>query len=100
VSDESEALASTGQINVTRAAVMAYMDHQGLQYEEARRQLLELVMGARPKGISDSGLEQWRVRSRTYGLDLSLLVAREGPIASVTHVGIRGVKPRGGKGNR
>lgn len=100
MSDVSETLGSTGQIHLTQAAVRQYMRHRGLQPEAARRELLELAMGARPKGVNDQGLERWRARSRTYGVDLSLLVAREGPLATVTHVGVRGVKPRGPHGNR
>ena len=82
-------LAETGQVYVTLAAARAYSEYAGIGVEAARRRLTELLLDARRKGTSDSGAENWRRRSNTYSVDVSALVAREGPLAVVIHVHLR-----------
>lgn len=87
----STPLGQSGQILVTQAAADAYAvgSRRSLGYEEARRELTELLIGAARKPADASGLEHWRARSRTLGVDVDAHVSREGPLAVVTHVHVR-----------
>lgn len=88
-------LHETGTVYVTLAAAQTFARAAGLQMEEARRRLTELLLDARRMGETDSGAEQWRVRSRTTGLDIGAHVAREGRLAVIVHVQVREVPERG-----
>lgn len=88
-----ETLGSTGQVYVTLAAAQAFADAIDLREEEARLRLTLLLLDARPAAALD-GREGWRHRSRTTGLDVSAQVVREGPLAKVVHVSVRGVPKR------
>lgn len=85
----STPLGQTGQILVTQAATDTYADFRRLGHEAARRELTELLIGATRKPDGPSGLEHWRARSRTLGVDVDAHVSREGPLAVVTHVHVR-----------
>lgn len=89
---DARRLSDTGQIHVTLAAARSYADATGLGIEEARRELLTLLMDARLRDARDrSGLEQYRHRSRTTGLDVMATVSREDGMAVVVRIQVRGV---------
>ncbi len=88
-------LSETGQILVTQAAARQYGEARGLQTEEARRELTTLLTGAKPTATPPrNGLEGWRIRSRSLGVDVGAHVSREGVIASVVHVQVRTMRAR------
>lgn len=82
-------LGETGQVHVTQAATDVYADYTQQGFEEARRELVTLLLGARRKGVTDTGAENWRARSRPLGVDVTAHISREGPLAVVTHVHVR-----------
>lgn len=84
----STPLGQTGQILVTQAAADEYASVRKLGYEEARRELTVLLIGALQKPAT-TGLEHWRARSRRLDVDVDAHVSREGPLAVVTHVHVR-----------
>lgn len=94
--EEPAILADTGQVYVTMAAAESYADHVGLQDEEARRRLTVLMLDARRLAEDNrDGTEAWRYRTRSSGgLDIHAHVTREGRLAIVTHVRMRGVPKR------
>jgi hypothetical protein len=92
-------LADEGTIYVTLSAAESYARATGRdrehEIEEARRRLTEILIDARPvEGSRDRNSEQWRVRSRTLGVDIQARVAYEGALCVVVHVYVRGVKGR------
>lgn len=75
---------------VTLAAARQYAAARKLREEEARRELTELLLDARPLDEPNcDGTEAWRYRSRPKGLDISAHVSREGRLAVVVHVRVR-----------
>jgi hypothetical protein len=81
---------------VTLRAAREYARATGLGDEEARRELTELLLDARPQpGADRPPHESWRFRRRSAGVEISAQVSREGRLAVVvtisTHV-------RGGRG--
>lgn len=91
-------LGETGQILVTQAAADAYADARDLGFEEARRELTGLLLGARRRGDSRTGAESWRARSAGLGVDVGAMIARDGKLAIVTHVSVRPFVRRKGAG--
>ena len=90
-------LADTGSVYVTGRAMIAYARARDLQEEEARRELTRLLMGARRKGPSQTGAEQWRARTRSLGVDVTAHVVPDevdSRIQVVTHVAVRPVAGR------
>lgn len=87
-------LGEVGQVYVTLAAAKQFAAAAGIQLEEARRTLTELLLDARRMGESGSGAEQWRHRSRQSGWDIGAHISREGPLAVVVHVHCRPVQAR------
>jgi len=97
-------LGEIGQVYITLAAAETFADHAGLQIEEARRTLHELLLDARQSGPA----HQWRRRSNTWDADIDAHVV-VGEVASVqgdpwtivivTHVSIRGGR-KGRRGGR
>ena len=89
---DARRLGETGQIHVTLAAARSYADATGLGIEEARRELLTLLVDARLRDTRDrNGLERYRHRSRTTGPDVMAAVSREDGIAVVVRIQVRGV---------
>ena len=88
-------LGEQGCVYVTLAAARTFAEHTGLQIEEARRRLTELLIEARPK---EGG--GWRRRNRTLDVDIDAQVIVEGPLAVVTHTHIRGLGDRTAQRNR
>lgn len=81
-----ETLGRAGQIVVSLAAAEQYADAEGIDgIEQARRELTELLIDARP--TSEPG--KWRARSRSTGLDITARVAAEGRLLIVTSVHVR-----------
>lgn len=92
-------LGETGQILLSQAAVRAYCEWSGLREEEGRRELTALLVDAKRVGTTDSGAERWRYRSRSTGTDCEAHITRNGPIAVVVHVRVRGT-PRAHRHDR
>lgn len=92
-----DTLGATGQIVVTQAAAEQYAEARGLGMEEGRRELTALlVVSARRSGTQPtSGAEAWRARSRSLRLDVVAHVTRDGPLAVVVRVHVRGLAPLG-----
>jgi hypothetical protein len=86
--DERPTLRTLGNVYVTLAAARAYARHEGCGEEEARRELTERMLDAKPVDRA-SQPERWRWRNRRVGLDISVQVVIEGPMAVVVHVGVR-----------
>lgn len=82
-------LSERGQIYITLAAGQTFAAHAGLQIEEARRRLAELLLDARlrPDGT-------WRRRNRTNNVDITAHVIEEGGLQVVTHVHCRDAGPK------
>ena len=89
-----ETLADAGQLYISLAAARTFAEAAGLQHEEARRTLTELLLDARPAGTTTHGRVRWRARSRRTGWDLEAHVVREGRLVVVTHVSARRVTRR------
>lgn len=92
-------LAATGTIFVSVAAASTYAAFRRLLPEWARRELTELLVGARrvgedSAGAAGAGPERWRARSRPLGVDVTARVVREGSLAVVVHVSVRAYGPR------
>jgi hypothetical protein len=90
-------LGQTGQIYVSVAAAREFALAERITAgdESARRELAELLIDAKP---SPSDPDQWRMRSRSSSLDLTVRVAREGRLLIITHVAVRDVNM--GRGRR
>lgn len=88
-------LGDTGQIHVTAAAAQSYADATGLQVEEARRELTDYLLDAVPVSGGSGDVEAWRFRRGSAGIDISARVTREGRLAVVIAVNVRGY--RGGR---
>lgn len=87
MSDHDERrLGETGQIHVTLAAARSYADATGLGIEDARRELLGVLVDARPMARDRDALEQYRYRSRADRIDLTASVSREDGMAVVVRV--------------
>ena len=84
MSADAPTLGSRGQIFVSLAAATQYAAARRLQPEHARRELTELLIGAKLQGDGS-----WRARSRSTQLDLSARVAVETPLLVVTVVSVR-----------
>jgi hypothetical protein len=86
VTDAPITLGSRGQIFVSLAAVTTYATARKLQPEAARRQLTELLIGAK---LQSDG--SYRYRKRRVGLDVDITarVAVDGALLIVTSVSVR-----------
>lgn len=81
-----DTLGRSGQILVSLRAAEQYADAEDIDgLEEARRELTELLIDARP--TNEEG--KWRARSRSTGLDVTARVARDGRLLVVTTVDVR-----------
>jgi hypothetical protein len=90
-------LSETGNIYVSaRAALTYFRFRKGLELEEARRELTELLCDAyRVKGDHDP--ELWRFRRLSAGVDISARIVRDGgPLAVVTAISVRPYTQRSG----
>lgn len=94
VDSSAATLGASAQVYVTLRAAEDYAHAAHLRIEEARRELTERLLGARRTTDADNGCEVWRARSRTSGMDIGAMVSREGPLAVVIGVHVRGVPPR------
>lgn len=92
--ESATTLADTGCVYVTLRAAREYARRAGdtiiLGEETARRELTELLLKARRQPDRGGTYERWRYRSRARGVDVSALVSREGPLAVVVTVEVRG----------
>lgn len=95
MSADRETLLSTGCVYVTHTAARAYQDATRLpDLEEARRLLTLYLCDARRVEPEAPPPERWRIRSRAAGLDIGAHVTRDGSLAVVVHVRVRGYEPR------
>ena len=90
-------LRDTGQVQVTRLAAERYAAHDGIGLEQARLDLTELLLDATRRDDTSTGLERWRYRSRSDGLDITASVTREGPLAIVVGVSVREYRQTGSR---
>lgn len=92
-------LHQTGTVYVTAAAARTYGEETGLRPEEARRELTEYLLDATQTAPAQDGRpEAWRRRTRSSGVDVTARVSREGRLAVVVSVSVRGYgPPRGGR---
>lgn len=102
---QSPGLAETGQVYVTLAATDTYGEWmakagQTMGYEEARRDLTELLLDARRVQGDTETPERWRRRTNSSGLDLTARVVREGRLAVVVSVVVRGYDRAGKRGGQ
>ena len=84
MTDSSTTLSARGQIYVSLAAAQQYASARRLQPEEARRQLTELLLDAKPR---DDG--SYRARSRSTQIDITARVAVEGRLLVITTINVR-----------
>lgn len=85
---EREILAEVAVPYVSYTAARAYADHAGIEVERARRDLTAMLCEAIPVDELAEP-ERWRYRSHDTGLDISVRLVREPPLAIVTAVSIR-----------
>lgn len=83
-------LHTTGQVYVTQAAWSRYARWAELEPEDARREMTEIILDATWRKTMPDGLEDWRLRSRREGVDISLTVSREGRLAVIVSANVRG----------
>ncbi|MGN6103724.1 MAG: hypothetical protein ACTHU0_01340 [Kofleriaceae bacterium] len=79
-------LAATGHVFVSLAAAREYARYEGLQEEQARRELTDLLLDAREVS-GEPGM--WRTRKRSVGLDIKVRVVVEGRLHVVVRVHVR-----------
>lgn len=85
-------LASQGQLYISRTAAKTYQEFAELGTEEARRELTEILMEARPVEDKGDGKERWRYRRQSEHIDITALVSREDGLIVVTHISVRGYR--------
>jgi len=89
-------LGTLGQIYVPSSTASTYALAVGRHHEDARRELTELAIDAREKEpITADRLGLFRLRSQALRLDLSLRVARDGPLLVIVAVSVRRHDRRG-----
>lgn len=89
---ERRSLGETGQILVTQRAAREYAAARGgLGDEQARRELTELLIDAKPQpSRNQPPYESWRFRRRSAGVELCASVSREGRLAVIVSVTVQG----------
>lgn len=90
-------LGRAGVLYVSHAAAASYARDEGIELEEARRELTELLADARQ---NESDPSQWRFRRRSEGLDITCRVAPDGRLLVVTSVHARSINVGGRGGKR
>lgn len=95
LTEGGKTLEQTGPVYVSHAAAATYASAEDIGLEEARRELTELLLDARPR---ESDPDQWRTRKRSTDLDLAARIARDGRLLVVTSVSVRGRNSGGRRG--
>lgn len=95
VTGDSLRLGDSGAVFVSLTAAEEFARAEGLQLEEARRELTELLIDAKPVAGDET---QWRARNRSSGLDITCRVARDGRLMVVTRVHVRPANVGGRRG--
>lgn len=84
--EDGATLAAQGVVYVSYAAADSYARSEGIEIEEARRELTELLADAK-QSQSDPG--KWRFRRKSESVDITARVARDGRLLVVTAVDAR-----------
>lgn len=91
-----ERLSDYGAVYVTLTAARQYGAAERIHDDErARRELTELLVDAKP--VADR-VDQWRMRKRSTGLDVTARAAKDGGLMVVTHVHVRDANVGGRRG--
>lgn len=88
-------LGETGQIYVTHRAAEQYARWRDVELEAGRQELTAYLVEAAPSDTAQTP-ERWRYRRNSTRIDITARVVRDGPLAVVVAVTVRGYQSRRG----